>query len=359
MFESLLEQKKEYFGLDIGYNTLKIVQLEKSGHDFRLVAYNETITPPNALLDKNPVIRKSLSETIRKSMESAKPHKISAKAICSALPESMVFTKIIKLPVLKEKELANAVPFEAAEFFPMPLAEMNVDWQVLDSNGNGNKNVAKNAPKTENEILVVGTPKKVVKDFTDLLDLAKLELIALETKPIAAARAIMLPEEKDVYILVDFGSETSSVCIVDNLMVKTTGTSNTGGNVITRNLAQELKIDIQDAEKIKKTSDEKSPYEAAKKVIIEKSIDLLVEEIKTSIKYYQTRLESGSVIKGIKLYGGSARLPNLSEYIQKQLNIPTVLANPWSRIKTRPAYAVPVSESLKYTTAIGLAMRDL
>ena len=351
MFENILETKKEYFGLDIGHATIKIIDLAKSGKDFSLRSHNEVPISPNAMGTSGISNKNELAQVIKKALETAKPRKIIAKAVCSALPETVVFSKVIKMPKMKGNDLAKAVPFEAAEFFPIPLSEMNLDWHVIDTQNN--------PEAKEMEILVIAVSKVLVKDYLEIFNLAGLELIALETKAIAAARAVLLPEEKDRYVLVDFGSEASSVCIVENGVVKNTGTIKTGGNAITRGLVTVLKIKPEEAEKIKKTSGIEPGKKDEKNLAVIRALFPIIEEVNNSIKYFQTRVEKDAKIKQIKIYGGAARLPNLTDYLQKNLNIPTVLANPWTRIKTRPSEAVPAQDALKYTTAIGLAMREL
>jgi len=60
------------------------------------------------------------------------------------------------------------------------------------------------------------------------------------------------------------------------------------------------------------------------------------------------------------LCGGQSTLPGLSEYLEIHLRHPVILGNPW--LKVFPVgRAVPFlkfSEALRYSTAIGLALRN-
>lgn len=353
MFENLLEKKKKTFGLDIGYNTLKVVQLKKSGQGFYLIGYNE-VEIPAASVQKNGIKGKAeIAKMVQKATASAKPHSIPAKAVCSALPESLVFTKIIHLPQMKKQELENAVPHEVAEFFPMPLNEMNLDWQIL------NPNQTNKDGKKELEILVIAAPKTLVNDFMEIVTASGLELVSLETKPIAAARAVLDPEDKDSTVLVDIGAETSGISIIEEDLVKITGTVKSGSNAISRALTQALKIKPEEAERMKKTEGLELGKRDAKNIAILRAIKPILEEIEKMTKYYQTRLKKEAKINQIKLLGGGARMPNLAAFIQKELNITTGVANPWLKVKNRPNELVPSSEALKYSTALGLAMREI
>lgn len=350
MFEDLLEKKRKIFGLDIGYNTLKVVELKKGGDNFNIIGFNESPVPPNSV-QKNGIKGKPIiAKVIQKALISAKPHQISARAVCSALPESLVFTKIIKLPNMKKEDLDRAIPHEVAEFFPLPISELNLDWQIINPNNNTGK---------EMEILVIATPKTLVNDYMETITMAGLELVVLETKPIAAHRAILGDNNKETLILVDIGAETSGISIIEEGMIKITGTLKSGGNNITRSLSQELKIDIEEAEKIKKNNGLELGKQDMKNTVIINNLRPIIEEISEMIKYYQTRLKKDDKIEQIKLCGGSSRILNLDKFIEKELNIPTTLANPYTFIKNKPTELIPASEIMKYTTAIGLAMRDI
>jgi len=59
------------------------------------------------------------------------------------------------------------------------------------------------------------------------------------------------------------------------------------------------------------------------------------------------------------LAGGGSELANIDKFIESKLGIPTVIANPWTKIKARHSDMPSAKDALKYSTAIGLAMREL
>ncbi len=66
-----------------------------------------------------------MAATIRKLVEQTR---IDSKNVNIALPESQVYTKVIDMPVLSDRELSSAIVWEAEQYIPVPLANVTLDW---------------------------------------------------------------------------------------------------------------------------------------------------------------------------------------------------------------------------------------
>ena len=228
MFESILGIKKATFGLDIGYQTMKLVQVKGSGKNARLVGAIEMPIMTDSLSKDGIQNKEKLAETIRQAMAAAKPHPITAKIVASALPESLVFTKSIEVPKMSVKELDKNIPYQATEFFPIPTEETYMDWQVVGQKDNNM------------EVLVVAAPKVLVKAMVNVVELASLELMGLETKPISLIRALINPQDKETYLILDIGAKTTSLVCYDQQAIKLTSTVAIGGNHLQTNFASHI-----------------------------------------------------------------------------------------------------------------------
>lgn len=330
--------EKDVFGLDIGYENLKVVQLKKAGSLFKLEHFG-SISSPKQPFTKNIIKdKKTLATTIKKAVSD---FNISAKAIVSALPESLVFTKIIQMPKMKMEELQTAVPIEAASFIPLEPAQTYLDFQIVDET-------------QENlEILVVAAPKSLVSDFIDTVRQVGLYLICLETKPLANIRALIKPAEKEGFLIADIGAEATSLTIYDAGAMKFTATYPMGGGVFTRTIASGLSITQEKAEEMKKKIGITKEGERIKQALNE-PLGSLVDEMAAALKFYQSRKEKTKISK-IILAGGGASMPGLCGFLEDKIGLKTELGNPWQAVKNPPK----TEESLQYTTAIGLAMRQI
>lgn len=308
MYEGILGLKKPTFGLDIGYSTLKVMQLKGEGAGAKLLGVAETKIEPKTLTKEGIKDKEKVAEAIWEAMKAAKPHPISSKIVSSALPESLVFTKSVDLPNMKVEEINKNIPYQAGEFFPIPANEMYMDWQI----------VGQLPGKNLIDVLVVAAPKKLVDSFAEVMKLAGLELSSLETKPVSVVRALIGKNDPGPYLILDIGAQTSGIICFDQGTIKLTSTISNGG--------EDLTADFQP------------------------NIDSLVSEIVHLIKYYQNRIGQATVFRKIMLAGGGSNLTNVPQAIAQATKIKTEIA--WPLIKTK-------TYNPKFATVIGLAMKKI
>lgn len=379
MVSDLFDDPKTTFGIDIGYDSLKVIQLQKSGHSFNIKSIN-SVPLPTGLVNKQGIndIEK-VSAVLRQALNEAEPNRVSGHFVITSLPESQVFSKIITLPKLKLSDMEKSIQFEAAELFPIPPEELYLDWQILYEKKTDNlsenpteeteKNEQSllkptpaatqiNAPGTLVEILLVAAPKKIVESYQEVTNNTGLELAILETKSISSARAILEPNSKDCLVLVDIGAEKTSISIIDEGVLRFTGTASCGGNNANQSLTAKEKLpeNNDDKKKILREIDKNihiNPEE--KKALITKSILPIIEEINQSIRYYHNRIESETKISKILLTGGGSNLPYINEILETNTGYHTGIANPFINI-TQPKDQ-SYSSFCAYTAALGCALR--
>src|SRR5690349_19620791 len=124
----LLPMASDFFGLDIGTHSIKVVQLRRDNKRFILQAFGKVDTPANALSSDAPLDQDSLAETLKTLIKDAK---ITSSNVATAFPESAIFTRVIEVPNMNDKELANAIQWEAEQYIPLPLKDVKLSWQVL------------------------------------------------------------------------------------------------------------------------------------------------------------------------------------------------------------------------------------
>lgn len=120
--------KNKSFGLDVGSTVMKAVWLshEKEGYMLNATAAAQTVA--TGMLSDSPIDQEQIAQTIRKMVDEAK---IDTKYVSIALPETQVYTKVIEMPILSDKELASAIYYEAEQYIPVPLDTITFDYKVL------------------------------------------------------------------------------------------------------------------------------------------------------------------------------------------------------------------------------------
>ena len=348
LFKKYQEIREPLLGIDMGYDTLKLVLIKHKGERGKLLAFNFIPIPKMSLYRADPRDKQIISEAIKQALASAKPGPIKDKLVATALPESKVFTKVIQVPKMDECELEEAIPYEAGRHVPLPAKESIMDWQVVGSSN----------PDTL-DVLIVAAPRPLINNYMEVLANAGLEVAAIETKPIAESRALISNEAHPV-LIVDIGAEAASISVIDQKVIKFTYTIPHGGYSFTKTIIQALGVSEIEAEKIKKQVGLLQDARLKNQVFaaLEPLIKDIVHEISNAAKFYESRSVPTRKIVEIRLCGGGANTPGMIQYIQQATEIRTTLGNPFVNLSGSLIQQIPAPESLRYVAAIGLGLRQ-
>src|SRR3989344_3473965 len=139
---------KKPFGLNIGTASIKVVWLSYVKEGFLLDASIISPTPSKGMLSESPLDEEEMARTIGTVVANAK---IASKFVNVALPENHVYTKVIEMPILSDKELSSAIFWEAEQHIPVPLANITLAWNVL-------RRPQKTLSNEKMHVLMVGAP---------------------------------------------------------------------------------------------------------------------------------------------------------------------------------------------------------
>ncbi len=334
-------------GLDIGSKTIKIVELNKERGGYRLRAsgvVSYTGTTPERMKDEKEYA--PLATAIKKLHRETK---ISSKDISLALPESQVFTRTIKFPLLTDSEIASAVKWEAEQYIPIPLDEAVIQHQILEKR--------ENATPPHALVLLVAAPRALVEKYQKLLNTARLNLIAVETELMALVRSLAPPDQ--TVLIADFGARSTNIAIAKGGELSFSRSIATAGEAFTRAVAQGLGIEKTQAEEYKRTYGlSTTQLEGKVKGALDPVFRIVADEMKKAIQYYQSE-ERGESPTSVILSGGTAGMPESVPVLTKLLNMEVVIGNPFSKVVVDPAAAKSLSGyAALYPIALGLAMRD-
>lgn len=341
---------KKPFGLDIGASTFKLVWLSREGKEFTLNSASMSPAPAKGMMSESPLDEEEMAQAIAKSVADAK---ISTKYVNVALPENRVYTKIIEMPILSDRELSSAIYWEAEQHIPVPLAGITLVWSVL-------KRPAQAVAGERMTVLMVGAPTSLIDKYQRILAMAGLTVNAIETEILATIRALVTDDNFEPSLIVSIGSVSTSLAIIREGIAVFTYSIPTGGSAISRAISADFGLSPDQAEEYKRT------YGVTKEALGEKIgkatepiLSSILEEVKKALAYYTEKYKTDQPIKQIFLSGGTARLPGIDLYFTNNLNIETIIANPWKIITpSQNLDQTLLDNAPDYTIAIGLAMRD-
>ncbi|MEA3272221.1 MAG: type IV pilus assembly protein PilM [Patescibacteria group bacterium] len=346
------KKPKSFLGVDLGAGGIKVVEIEKLKGRPRLLTYGYTERSPK-LVETSILDDKKTGETLSKICKKAGAKSNNAIA---GLSISSVFSSLITVAPTSEEELKTAVEAQARKLLSYPVEEAVLDWKVLDSEEGQGK---------LQRVLLTAAPKELINKYVEVFKVAKLNLLYLETEAFALVRSLVGKDKSSVAI-VDIGAAKTNILIVEAGIPIVTRSINVGGVMITKEFSEKMKINIEEAENLKK--DMKNTTGANdQEVKISKPIELLltpvINEIRYSINLYLKENKDGNVgrkIEKIILTGGTALFPQLVGYFSQMLKVKVFVGNPWARVLYPNELRTDLDElGSRFSVAIGLAVRDI
>lgn len=334
-------------GLDIGTHSIKLVEIERRKNEAILLAAGALPTPPKALMTATAEDIESIAFVVKKLWKEAGA---KTKNVNIALPESQVFTRVIEVPQLSTRELMSAIKWEAEQYIPMPLDQVTVDFSVLRTSAETGTN--------QMEVLLVASPKALVEKYVTILEYADLTPVSVETEIIAVFRSLVssFGSVRSVMI-VSLGAQTTDIAISRNGTLCFTRSISSGGEALSRAVAQSFGFELSQAEQFKKTYGlEKDKLEGKIITAVRPIMDSMIGEMKRAIAFYQEKYKEEQ-IGVVLLSGGTARTPGMVVYIAENLGIEAQLANPWMGIVRDARFKILDNEGPVFSVAVGLAFR--
>ena len=340
----LVYRERPIFGFDLGTRTAKMIQLKPNGKSMAVVGYGYASFPEEAIVEGIIVDPQEIVAALKPLMKKMTFGEITAQRVATALPVAQVFTRVLELPTMNPADLGQAVRLEAEQYIPVPLPDLYIDYEIIET-----------GPE-RNEVLMVAAPRAIVDSHIKLFDLMNLEVAHIDSGMAAATRAIVAATPLNKPTLVaDIGSNSIDLSVHDKV-IRLTDSIGMGGDSLTTQLMSDLGVGREHANEIKHKFG-LGPSGLQPKVMASLGVPLnkMCAEMRRVIKFYQDRGAQKRKIEAVIVGGGSASMPGFLEYMTAQINLPVMLADPWSGLDMKHLPPASKYDAPMYTTAIGLA----
>ncbi len=332
-------QKKSVLGVDIGSSSIKIVQIDSTGNP-RLETYGMVdIAEPITSQTTDEKVHQ-IAELLKNLIDKAK---VTTKDCIMSLPNSAVFTSVIDMPKMGDKEMESAMQFEAKKYVPLPFSEVTLSWTIISENDDG----------ASNRVLLIAVPKQIRDIYIKLFQLAGLNLEIIEIEALALIRALVVDSKKND-VIIDIGAKVTGLNFVRHGSLQLTRNLSIGGDTITDRIAQELNLSTDRAEQFKRD------FGLHGTDFLPEAVKPVLNTIKTEVSQIMGIYKAHNVVADrVVLVGGGSQLPGIAEYFTAELGVPTVLGDSLARV-TYPEQvrSILTRYSLHLTIAIGLAIRQ-
>jgi len=340
----------EFFGLDIGNYAIRAVQVKYTSFGKPDIVAMGQVQMAGTPLNLKDVGQRY--EVIKKIIAAQESAEIKTKKVVAALPDSMIFSKIISVPDLAEDKVEQMLFYELKNHIPVNPSDVQTDYIILGADPVKPKFI---------RILLIAAPKSLVELYANVLQEAHLEPLALETETVAVSRIMghVLPMKEPI-LVADFGHKGVDMCLLKNHKIMFSQSIGTGSDALSQTLARDYHIPVQQAEqykmKIGLLADQADGKVMRALVPI---MNLIVNEINKLISYIKFNFPE-DVPKQIFFVGDGAKLPGLVEYLKTAISLPCVKIDPVSQIPMDGKYKKEFSQltTIGFTLATGLAMKE-
>ncbi|MBI5166125.1 MAG: type IV pilus assembly protein PilM [candidate division NC10 bacterium] len=356
-------KRKAVLGLDIGINSIKVVEISASHGGFRLLSagFREIDIRRREGLDERSAIIATIRDLIAEN-------RIRTKQAVSALYGPSTLVRRIMLPKMPDKELANAVRWEVAKLAPFPVERALVDFVVLheftDHDG-----------AVKYALLVAAVEQSFAEAQASIIKEAGLEPMAFTVIPLALwnlNRARPEAVNGQVRAYLDLGAAHANFAFFKGSELQFSREITAAGDTLTDALmgtvvveGEKVEIDSQQAERYKRGVGLEEELEAPLEghyppqmaVMLRQGLERLLTEIKLSLGYYQEQFY-GATIQTVIVSGGTSRLRNLVPFLADGLGLPVEAINPFATLELSPALNRDGLTEVgpRFAVAIGLAL---
>ena len=346
--------KRQMVGLDIGSYSIKVAKLKHAKSD--IIAAKLAIEAYSDNLDYENLDAKSIAEFIKKLF---KKNKIKDKTVCVSLHGNDVIVKNISLPAVDISELKQAVIWEAEQYIPYNINDVNIGFQLLPSDDSEKVNV-----------LIAAAKKETVEKRKEIIREAGLnaEIIDIDSLAIANCFEQNYDDAKGLIYLLDIGKSYTKLNIVDNNITLFARDMPIGTTELINKISKRLNIGVSDAEHLVQNFDinkqETENYPEIKNMFDE-SYETIVAAATSSIQFFLKNNESEyTTSQQIPIYisGGGALISGLQPYFEEKFTTDVMVMNPFKAILIDPSgvsiRSIKGKEAI-YSTSIGLALRNI
>ena len=259
-----------------------------------------------------------------------------------------------------KKEIRGSLSLSLGDHVPFSAEEAVFDYETSSCTHQKNDNL------WDASVSVMST--QTIDRYVNVFSGAGLRPLSFELEAHALARALIKEDDCETFMIVDIGATHTGVVVVSGDVVRFTATIPLGGETFTHGIARALKISFEEAVVLKEKYGLSRQYGDGERnlfSVLAPIISTLRDEVMRYVLFWNTHEDGqhaehhhGS-LDTIILCGGEANVPGLESYFSGSLKMSILLGNPWLNVTSLNTYVPALSreQSLRYTTALGLALK--
>lgn len=287
--------KKTAAGVEINSTEIKIIELTGTSKGPRLSAHASIKLPEGTVKDGKIIQSSIVKDSLIKLWSD---NKLKNKEVIFGVSNQDVLVRFALFPKVPEEKLSNLIKFQAQEYLPIAIEEVEFDYLIVD------EIVTENVPMLK--VLLVAARKNMLNTFINVFSEAGLKVKDIDVSNLALLR--LLPS----------GMENKNVIIVNILNAQTNILiTNNGKPALSRNISLSLNNDDGDEINNETYSNER----------VEEIVNLLSSEIRSSVNYFRSQNDNSELTK-LFMCGSQELIKKVVRYLKEEIEIDVEVLNP-------------------------------
>jgi type IV pilus assembly protein PilM len=256
---------------------------------------------------------------------------------------------------MTEDELEESIRWEAEQYIPFDINDVNIDFHILGIPEGGDA-------QDQMNVLLVAAKKDKLAEYTGLVTEAGLNPVVVDVDAFTLENVYGINydvREGEVVSLINIGASVMNINILKGGTFSFTRDIPFGGNKYTEAIQREFNLSYDQAEQIKR-GELKEGFDPQALLNIYHTINGEVgNEVLRSVEYFKSTSANENIEK-VYLSGGSSKIPDLKTQLAERLGLAVESLDPFNRVEVSPKefdleYLKDVSPMA--AVGIGLAIR--
>ncbi len=349
--DKLGKRKPHTLGLDLGSDTIKLVELNGSDAQIEIKKAGRALVPDGAIVDGSVKDRDAIVGALKALVENLKP---GTKHVSTSIAGYSVIVKRITVNYQDEKEIEDNLVVEAEKYVPFEIDEVYVDFYVL-------REASEERPNCD--IFLVAAKREIVDEYAGIIQEVGLVPSVIDVDAFALGNSFegAFGVLNEPVALIDIGASKTNMNVISHGNSLFTRDMAFGGRQLTDAIEEATGLRREDAEKVKISGAKDKALEQEVRSICDELCSVWVDEIKKAIDFCQANSPPEEHPTHLFLSGGTALLRGFPDFMSRKIDIPVSLMNPMKQFSTgkdiNPEYIEGIAP--QFTIATGLALRTI
>lgn len=346
----MLFKSKKIIGLDIGTSSIKVAEMDVSRGSATLQKFAMVETPKAGMAIGDIVDVNPLSEAVRFVCDQAK---IKFKKTSTGLWGSSVIVKKISIPKVEKSFVAEQIRWEAEQYIPYEVADVNLDFQILNSTSGGSDSM---------DILLVAAKKDQIMKYIEIVESAGQELSIIDVSGFALGNIFEFnyPKNKETVGLLDIGAHYTNFVVLQGQDIIFCRDISAGGALYSAEIQKAMRINFEEAESLKLSAVYNNSIPEDLSSVIQGANEVYCDDLSATVEFFYNTTPDIQISR-LYVTGGASRTPGIIQAISDVTKIETVMLDPLQRVKVNKSLSAEFKTQYRdfISMALGLGLRKL